>query len=101
MRPLRGQLQALLRPADSCSAPAALGVCRAEVGVSSSLAWKIPWMEEPGRLQSMGSHLGAAGDVNRALALRAGGAQSQLMKNSSESATELGVSVPKANSFHP
>ena len=23
---------------------------------SSILAWKIPWMEEPGRLQSMGSH---------------------------------------------
>ena len=22
---------------------------------SSVLAWKIPWMEEPGRLQSMGS----------------------------------------------
>ena len=22
---------------------------------SSFLAWKIPWMEEPGRLQSMGS----------------------------------------------
>ena len=22
---------------------------------SSSLAWKIPWTEEPGRLQSMGS----------------------------------------------
>ena len=22
---------------------------------SSTLAWKIPWMEEPGRLQSMGS----------------------------------------------
>ena len=22
---------------------------------SSALAWKIPWMEEPGRLQSMGS----------------------------------------------
>ena len=21
----------------------------------STLAWKIPWMEEPGRLQSMGS----------------------------------------------
>ena len=21
----------------------------------SSLAWRIPWMEEPGRLQSMGS----------------------------------------------
>ena len=22
---------------------------------SSPLAWKMPWMEEPGRLQSMGS----------------------------------------------
>ena len=22
---------------------------------SSTLAWRIPWMEEPGRLQSMGS----------------------------------------------
>ena len=22
---------------------------------SSTLAWQIPWMEEPGRLQSMGS----------------------------------------------
>ena len=25
---------------------------------SSTLAWKIPWMEEPGRLQSMGSQSG-------------------------------------------
>ena len=24
---------------------------------SSTLAWKIPWTEEPGRLQSMGSEL--------------------------------------------
>ena len=24
---------------------------------SSTLAWKIPWMEEPGRLQSMGLRL--------------------------------------------
>ena len=23
---------------------------------SSTLAWKIPWTEEPGRLQSMGLH---------------------------------------------
>ena len=23
---------------------------------SSTLAWKIPWTEEPGRLQAMGSH---------------------------------------------
>ena len=26
---------------------------------SSTLAWKIPWMEEPGRLQSMGLQSGA------------------------------------------
>ena len=26
-----------------------------EVGEGSTLAWKIPWTEEPGRLQSMGS----------------------------------------------
>ena len=25
---------------------------------SSTLAWKIPWMEEPGRLQSMGWLIG-------------------------------------------
>ena len=28
---------------------------KAMVPHSSTLAWKIPWMEEPGRLQSMGS----------------------------------------------
>ena len=25
---------------------------------SSTLAWKIPWTQEPGKLQSMGLHLG-------------------------------------------
>ena len=29
---------------------------KAMVPHSSTLAWKIPWMEEPGRLQSKGSH---------------------------------------------
>ena len=28
---------------------------QAVVPYSSTLAWKIPWAEEPGRLQSMGS----------------------------------------------
>ena len=28
---------------------------RAMAPYSSTRAWKIPWMEEPGRLQSMGS----------------------------------------------
>ena len=26
-----------------------------EMAIHSSIAWKIPWTEEPGRLQSMGS----------------------------------------------
>ena len=29
---------------------------KALVTHSSTLAWKLPWMEEPGGLQSMGSH---------------------------------------------
>ena len=32
-----------------------LDVEKAMAPPSSTLAWKIPWMEEPGRLQSMGS----------------------------------------------
>ena len=28
---------------------------KAKATHSSTLAWKIPWMEEPGRLQSVGS----------------------------------------------
>ena len=28
---------------------------KAKAPDSSTLAWKLPWMEEPGRLQSMGS----------------------------------------------
>ena len=35
---------------------------------SSTLAWKIPWMEEPGRLQSMGS-LGVGHDRGTSLSL--------------------------------
>ena len=31
------------------------GTEKAMAAHSSTLAWKIPWMEEPGRLQSMGS----------------------------------------------
>ena len=32
-----------------------LGLEKAMAPRSSTLAWKIPWTEEPGRLQSMGS----------------------------------------------
>ena len=35
---------------------------------SSTLAWKIPWMEEPGRLQSIGS-LGVGPDCAASLSL--------------------------------
>ena len=44
-----------------CKIPRAFGLFRghalekAMAPHSSTLAWKIPWMEEPGRLQSMGS----------------------------------------------
>ena len=31
------------------------GVEKAMAPHSSTLAWRVPWMEEPGRLQSMGS----------------------------------------------
>ena len=37
------------------AAAAALGKEKAMTTHSSTLAWKIPWMEEPGRLQFMGS----------------------------------------------
>ena len=35
-----------------------LGLEKAMAPHSSTLAWKIPWMEEPGGLQSMGSRVG-------------------------------------------
>ena len=35
---------------------------------SSTLAWKIPWTEEPGRLQSMGS-LGVGHDLATSLSV--------------------------------
>ena len=35
--------------------PNSLSSEKAMAPYSSTLAWKIPWMEEPGRLQSMGS----------------------------------------------
>ena len=33
------------------------GTEKAKAPHSSTLAWKIPWMEEPGWLQSMGSRI--------------------------------------------
>ena len=35
--------------------PCAIQSEKAMAPHSSTLAWEIPWMEEPGRLQSMGS----------------------------------------------
>ena len=40
---------------DTFFLPVALAPEKAMASHSSSLAWKIPWMEEPGGLQSMGS----------------------------------------------
>ena len=41
---------------DEGSIPGREGPLEKEMAThSSTLAWKIPWMEEPGKLQSMGS----------------------------------------------
>ena len=41
---------------DPGSIPGSEGSLEKEIAThSSTLAWKIPWTEEPGRLQSMGS----------------------------------------------
>ena len=42
-------------PTWSVLPPLPFSLEKAMVPHSSTLAWKIPWMEEPGRLQSMGS----------------------------------------------
>ena len=44
---------------------------------SSTLAWKIPWTEEPGRLQSMGS-LGVGPDLSNLAAAAAAGRTKQI-----------------------
>ena len=44
---------------------------------SSTLAWKIPWMEEPGRLQSMGlQRVGHDGATSLSLHFQAAGGSS-------------------------
>ena len=42
-------------PTDSLSTPYGVLTEKAVAPHSSTLAWKIPWAEEPGRLQAMGS----------------------------------------------
>ena len=60
---VQGTLKSLLQHHNSktlilqCFLLSSSHICTAEKAMathSSTLAWKIPWMEEPGRLQSMG-----------------------------------------------
>ena len=53
---VQGTLKSLLQHHSSKASIAFISISE-EVMVTHSniLAWKIPWMEEPGRLQSMGS----------------------------------------------
>ena len=52
---------------------------------SSTLAWKIPWMEEPGGLPSLGSH-----------------SRTQLKRlSSSSSSNSVSMSIPISSSSHP
>ena len=55
--PLRDILKLLLPKTASLKFPDFYGLLteKAMAPHSSTLAWRIPWMEEPGRLQSMGS----------------------------------------------
>ena len=47
-------LDSILKSRD-ITLPTKVHLVKAMASHSSTLAWKIPWMEEPGRLQSMGS----------------------------------------------
>ena len=49
---------------------------------SSTLAWKIPWMEEPGRLQSMAS-LGVGHDSNFTFTFHFYGLEKEMATHSS------------------
>ena len=57
---------------------------------SSTLAWKIPWMEEPGRLQSMGS-LGVGPDWATSLSLIGEGNGNPLQCSSLENPRDGGA----------
>ena len=48
-------LQPAWAPPGEFESPHGLEEEKAMAPLSSTLAWKIPWTEEPGRLQSMGS----------------------------------------------
>ena len=51
----RGSLESLLRGDFFSYSTPASHLEKAMAPHSSPLAWRIPWIEEPGRLQSMGS----------------------------------------------
>ena len=55
MAPVLGPTDLTYNPAHECLAWASAAVEKAMAPHSSSLAWKIPWTEEPGGLQSMAS----------------------------------------------
>ena len=58
---------------------------------SSTVAWKIPWMEEPGRLQSMGSH--RVGHDWSDLAAAA----EYIMRNAGLDEAQTGIKIPGRN----
>ena len=49
------EIDYMLKAALQFTIPKCLSLEKVMAPHSSTLAWKIPWMEEPGRLQSMGS----------------------------------------------
>ena len=45
------------------------GLLKKEIATHSSIAWRIPWTEEPGRLQSMGSQIDTTKETNNSSSL--------------------------------
>ena len=78
---------------DAASIPGSGRYLKEEMAVNSSiLAWRVPWTEEPGGLQSMGSQ--RVGHACRDLAHREGrGTQSLLEKQKQEPCVSAGASV--------
>ena len=64
---------------------------------SSTLAWKTPWTEEPGGLQSMGSH--RVGHNRNDLAAAA--AQSKPTPRATSTAVSSGFQTPAPSSSQP
>ena len=64
---------------------------------SSTLAWKIPWMEEPGGLPSMGLHRVGHDWSDLAAAAAAAAAADYIMRNAGLEEAQAGIKIARRN----